>query len=151
MIKLYEFTFSLKTELYIWVIKTICITLQNNCSGFSAVGSAHVWGARGRWFESSNPDRKEWKGLIINPFLLVGGFLLGEKSGQSNIFIYCNSYCKLRDWGKKKRRNKKNKRPLAMKTRDQPVCKPQTFCQKGQWAALAYTVKARLSSAIRSS
>ena len=27
-------------------------------SGFSAVGSAHVWGARGRWFESSNPDRK---------------------------------------------------------------------------------------------
>ena len=28
-------------------------------SGFSAVGSAHVWGARGRWFESSNPDRKE--------------------------------------------------------------------------------------------
>ena len=25
-------------------------------SGFSAVGSAHVWGARGRWFESSNPD-----------------------------------------------------------------------------------------------
>ena len=56
MIKLYEFTFSLKTELYILVIKTICITLQNNCSGFSAVGSAHVWGARGRWFESSNPD-----------------------------------------------------------------------------------------------
>ena len=28
-------------------------------SGFSAVGSAHVWGARGRWFESSNPDRTE--------------------------------------------------------------------------------------------
>ena len=28
-------------------------------SGFSAVGSAHVWGARGRWFESSNPDRKK--------------------------------------------------------------------------------------------
>ena len=27
-------------------------------SGFSAVGSAHVWGARGRWFESSNPDLK---------------------------------------------------------------------------------------------
>ena len=25
-------------------------------SGFGAVGSAHVWGARGRWFESSNPD-----------------------------------------------------------------------------------------------
>ena len=28
-----------------------------NGSGFSAVGSAHVWGARGRWFESSNPDQ----------------------------------------------------------------------------------------------
>ena len=27
-------------------------------SGFSSVGSAHVWGARGRWFESSNPDIK---------------------------------------------------------------------------------------------
>ena len=34
-------------------------TLKRQCSGFSAVGSAHVWGARGRWFESSNPDRKE--------------------------------------------------------------------------------------------
>ena len=30
--------------------------LSEKCSGFSAVGSAHVWGARGRWFESSNPD-----------------------------------------------------------------------------------------------
>ena len=28
-------------------------------SGFSAVGSAHVWGARGRWFESSNPDQNK--------------------------------------------------------------------------------------------
>ena len=28
-------------------------------SGFSAVGSAHVWGARGRWFESSNPDQSK--------------------------------------------------------------------------------------------
>lgn len=26
-------------------------------TGFGAVGSAHVWGARGRWFESSNPDK----------------------------------------------------------------------------------------------
>ena len=33
--------------------------VQSNLgSGFSAVGSAHVWGARGRWFESSNPDTK---------------------------------------------------------------------------------------------
>ena len=35
-------------------------------SGFSAVGSAHVWGARGRWFESSNPDQKKPKLLIFN-------------------------------------------------------------------------------------
>ena len=56
MIKLHDFTFSLKTEGYICVNKTNCIPLQNDCSGFSAVGSAHVWGARGRWFESSNPD-----------------------------------------------------------------------------------------------
>ena len=33
--------------------------LSKKCSGFSAVGSAHVWGARGRWFESSNPDQKK--------------------------------------------------------------------------------------------
>ena len=31
--------------------------LTSKRSGFSAVGSAHVWGARGRWFESSNPDK----------------------------------------------------------------------------------------------
>ena len=35
-------------------------------SGFSAVGSAHVWGARGRWFESSNPDgMKEADNLMV--------------------------------------------------------------------------------------
>ena len=33
--------------------------LSKKGSGFSAVGSAHVWGARGRWFESSNPDQKK--------------------------------------------------------------------------------------------
>ena len=33
--------------------------IRTMVSGFSAVGSAHVWGARGRWFESSNPDQKE--------------------------------------------------------------------------------------------
>ena len=33
--------------------------LTSKRSGFSAVGSAHVWGARGRWFESSNPDKNE--------------------------------------------------------------------------------------------
>ena len=40
----------------------VCIFAPAKCngSGFSAVGSAHVWGARGRWFESSNPDQKQF-------------------------------------------------------------------------------------------
>ena len=37
----------------------IRVGAKHKGSGFSAVGSAHVWGARGRWFESSNPDKKE--------------------------------------------------------------------------------------------
>ena len=37
----------------------IRVGAKHKGSGFSAVGSAHVWGARGRWFESSNPDRME--------------------------------------------------------------------------------------------
>ncbi len=58
------------------------------CSGFSAVGSAHVWGARGRWFESSNPDTNEHKGLTISPLCVVGGVSVGEKSeGIGNVFI----------------------------------------------------------------
>ena len=57
-------------------------------SGFSAVGSAHVWGARGRWFESSNPDQ-ERKRLRIKRFLVFFvfiGFLevtLGDVVGDS--------------------------------------------------------------------
>ena len=39
-------------------------------SGFSAVGSAHVWGARGRWFESSNPDRGK-KQIVIKDLKLL--------------------------------------------------------------------------------
>ena len=42
-----------KSATKIWSYQKIIVL-----SGFSAVGSAHVWGARGRWFESSNPDRK---------------------------------------------------------------------------------------------
>ncbi len=37
-------------------------------SGFSAVGSAHVWGARGRWFESSNPDQKKKMSIRCSSF-----------------------------------------------------------------------------------
>ena len=37
------------------------VSAKQKGSGFSAVGSAHVWGARGRWFESSNPDQKRKK------------------------------------------------------------------------------------------
>jgi hypothetical protein len=42
-------------------------------SGFGAVGSAHVWGARGRWFESSNPDliKKRAVSCWISAFFLV--------------------------------------------------------------------------------
>ena len=47
--------------------------LSKKGSGFSAVGSAHVWGARGRWFESSNPDEK--KKLKINRLQLLSLFL----------------------------------------------------------------------------
>ena len=53
------------------------------CSGFSAVGSAHVWGARGRWFESSNPDENEDKGLVFSPLRFVGGVLVGEISAMT--------------------------------------------------------------------
>ena len=38
---------------------TFAFALKSISSGFSAVGSAHVWGARGRWFESSNPDERK--------------------------------------------------------------------------------------------
>ena len=54
--------------------------LCKSLSGFSAVGSAHVWGARGRWFESSNPDLFEDKGLKFSPLSFVGGLEVGEKS-----------------------------------------------------------------------
>ena len=37
-------------------------------SGFSSVGRVHVWGARGRWFESSNPDIKR-KGISLSFFV----------------------------------------------------------------------------------
>ena len=55
-------------------------------SGLSAVGSAHVWGARGRWFESSNPDQKKKaeNQEILGLFLFIG-FLkvaLGDVMGD---------------------------------------------------------------------
>ena len=37
--------------------KYINFALRNLTTGCSAVGSAHVWGARGRQFESGHPDR----------------------------------------------------------------------------------------------
>ena len=40
-------------------IRRLRVGAKQKGSGFSAVGSAHVWGARGRWFESSNPDKCE--------------------------------------------------------------------------------------------
>ena len=41
-------------------------TAYKQGSGFSAVGSAHVWGARGRWFESSNPDQIEVQAAVYS-------------------------------------------------------------------------------------
>lgn len=36
-------------------VEKICIFATEK-SGCGAVGSVHVWGACGRWFESSHPD-----------------------------------------------------------------------------------------------
>ena len=49
-------------------------SLKRQCSGFSAVGSAHVWGARGRWFESSNPDiiKRSCSRKVRNSFFVIG-------------------------------------------------------------------------------
>ena len=48
----------------------IRVGAKHKGSGFSAVGSAHVWGARGRWFEFSNPDRKMGNRKVSHLFLL---------------------------------------------------------------------------------
>ena len=48
-----------KTMYFCTRIRQIRVGAKHKGSGFSAVGSAHVWGARGRWFESSNPDQKK--------------------------------------------------------------------------------------------
>ena len=52
------------------------VSAKQKGSGFSAVGSAHVWGARGRWFESSNPDRSEGveNKRVSAPFLFLPSF-----------------------------------------------------------------------------
>ena len=63
----------------IWLCRDWWLSLHAN-SGCSAVGSAHVWGARGRQFESGHPDDLQAKGLIFSPFRLVGGQEVGEKS-----------------------------------------------------------------------
>lgn len=54
-----EINLHISSKLFIFAHRT------TNKSGFGAVGSAHVWGARGRWFESSNPDFAEKELLII--------------------------------------------------------------------------------------
>ena len=52
-------------------------------SGFSSVGRVHVWGARGRWFESSNPDIKR-KGISLS-FLFI---LLRRDSALASFSMY---------------------------------------------------------------
>ena len=48
-----------RKTLYLCTRKNGDNTVDASGSGLSAVGSAHVWGARGRWFESSSPDQEE--------------------------------------------------------------------------------------------
>ena len=55
-------------------------------SGFSAVGSAHVWGARGRWFESSNPDQRKIQTSDNRKF----GFLFYT---LKKLFIHLCAFC----------------------------------------------------------
>ena len=55
-------------NLHSWSILLTFAPQNLHLSGFGAVGSAHVWGARGRWFESSNPDEKLSKPSIIGGF-----------------------------------------------------------------------------------
>ena len=58
-------------NLHSWSILLTFAPQNLHLSGFGAVGSAHVWGARGRWFESSNPDGK-WG---VNSRMAVNSFL----------------------------------------------------------------------------
>ena len=52
-----KFVYFEKTVYFCTRIRQSRVGAKQKGSGFSAVGSAHVWGARGRWFESSNPDQ----------------------------------------------------------------------------------------------
>ena len=58
-------------------IRQIRVGAKLKGSGFSAVGSAHVWGARGRWFESSNPDWRKGVGnqTVTAPFFMPKSLL----------------------------------------------------------------------------
>ena len=83
-----KFVYFEKTVYFCTRIRQSRVGAKQKGSGFSAVGSAHVWGARGRWFESSNPDQ-ERKRLRIKRFLVFFvfiGFLevtLGDVVGDS--------------------------------------------------------------------
>ena len=55
----------------------ILVYLCTRKSGFSAVGSALRSGRRGRWFESSNPDSKRWKGCHFLPLFSFHAGCLG--------------------------------------------------------------------------
>ena len=59
----------------IWRDRKNALPLQHKrkVSGCSAVGSAHVWGARGRKFESCHPDlRKGWIPFGTQPYFFFG-------------------------------------------------------------------------------
>lgn len=56
--------------------------------GFGAVGSAHVWGARGRWFESSNPDLTKRADNRLIAALFYFSVLLLKVLGQLSIIAF---------------------------------------------------------------
>lgn len=70
-----------KNDLYFEVIVkliTFAAPLMGKVRDVAQPGSAFVWGARGRWFESSRPDQKavsQWLTafyVLIKPILLTG-------------------------------------------------------------------------------
>lgn len=76
-------------------------------SGCSAVGSVHVWGAWGRWFESSHPDT--WLGAIGSFFRFVSwrdhknfrfplaDFDFRSKHQKSHFVGTCSYVCSIRE------------------------------------------------------
>ncbi len=63
---------------------TFAIRESNSIRDVAQPGSAHVWGAWGRWFESSHPDKKElhfyfkWSSFILDKVERFERFKVGR-------------------------------------------------------------------------